>query len=44
MVTEFAESIRRAGCYVELHLLEGVGHTITPVMREELAMWFERFV
>lgn len=44
MVREFAESIRRAGCYVELHLLEGVGHTITPVMREELALWFERFV
>lgn len=44
MAVEFAESIRRAGCYVELHLLEGVGHTITPVMREELALWFERFV
>ncbi|MBE6633764.1 MAG: hypothetical protein E7620_05425 [Ruminococcaceae bacterium] len=43
-VQEFVESVRRGGCYIELHLLEGVVHKISPVMREELALWFERFV
>ena len=41
---EFARSVRRAGCYIELHLLEGVGHSINDVMRTELAMWFDRFI
>lgn len=40
---KYARAIRRAGCFVELHLLDGVGHTTTPVMREELLMWFNRF-
>ena len=44
MVREFVASVRRAGCYIELHELEGVKHRITPVMREELLMWLERFV
>ena len=44
MVREFVASVRRAGCYIELHELEGVAHRITPVMREELTMWLERFV
>jgi len=39
----YAEAVRRAGCYIELHLLDGIGHTTTPVMREELTMWFDRF-
>ncbi len=40
---EYARAVRRAGCYIELHLLEGVGHTTTQVMRDELTMWFDRF-
>jgi pimeloyl-ACP methyl ester carboxylesterase len=43
-VREFAESIRRAGCYVELHMLEGVGHKVVPAMRAELPIWFDRFI
>jgi hypothetical protein len=39
----YAEAVRRAGCYIELHLLEGVGHTTTQVMRDELTLWFDRF-
>ena len=41
---EFVRAVRRAGCYIELHMLEGVAHKISPVMREELALWFNRFV
>ena len=44
MVREFVDSVQRAGCYIELHCLEGVGHSITPVMRAELPIWFERFI
>ena len=44
MTCEFVESIRRAGCYVELHMLRGVGHSINDVMRGELPIWFERFI
>ncbi len=40
---EYARAVRRSGCYIELHLLDGVGHTTTPVMREEMLMWFNRF-
>ena len=43
MIREFVDSIRRAGCYVELHMLEGIAHTATPVMKEELKLWFDRF-
>ena len=43
MILEFAESIRRGGCYVEVHMLEGVGHALNSVMCRELALWFDRF-
>lgn len=44
MVREFVESVRRSGSYIELHLLEGVGHRMNDVMETELAMWFDRFI
>lgn len=44
MVEEFVRSVRRAGCYIEFHKLEGVGHKISPVMRTELLLWFNRFI
>jgi len=44
MTREFAASIRRAGCYVEYHELEGVGHKLNNVMYRELLYWFNRFV
>lgn len=44
MVQEFVDSVKRAGCYIELHMLEGIGHKTTPVMRDELVMWFNRFI
>ena len=44
MVTEFVESVRRSGSYIEFHLMEGVGHKINDVMRTEIAMWFNRFI
>lgn len=44
LVQEFVRSVKRGGCYIELHLLEGVGHKINDVMKTELAMWFNRFI
>ena len=44
LIREYVDSVRRSGSYIELHLLEGIGHTITPVMRQELVMWFNRFI
>lgn len=44
MIKEYVDSIHRAGCYAELHLLEGVAHKTTSVMREELVLWFDRFI
>ena len=44
MVTEFVESVRRSGSYIEFHLMEGVGHKMNDVMRTEIAMWFNRFI
>ena len=44
MVEEFVNSVRRAGCYIELRLLDGVEHRIVPPMKTELMMWFNRFV
>jgi len=44
MVQEFVNSVRRSGSYIELHLMEGVGHKMNDVMRTELAMWFNRFI
>ena len=44
MVQEFVNSVKRGGSYIELHLLEGVGHKITDVMKQEILMWFNRFI
>lgn len=44
MIKEFADSVRRGGCYIELRSLRGVGHVTTDTMREELCLWFLRFV
>ncbi len=44
MIKEFVSSVRRGGCYIELHMLDGVTHVAVPTMRAELALWFERFV
>ena len=44
MSREYIDSIRRAGCFAEYHEIEGVKHSVTRVMREELLIWFNRFV
>ena len=44
MAEEFIRSVRRSGSYAELRLIEGIGHAVTDVMREELLLWFNRFV
>ena len=44
MAKEFYDSIRRSGSYAELHLLDGVSHNVTDVMREEQLLWFNRFI
>lgn len=44
MAKEFYDSVRRSGSYIELHLLDGITHTITDVMREEQIIWFNRFI
>lgn len=44
MVREYVESVRRSGSFIELHMLENTGHKTTPVMREELRLWFDRFI
>lgn len=44
MVEEFVNSIRRSGSYVEFHKLEGVAHRANDAMRQELLMWFNRFI
>lgn len=44
MVEEFVRSIHRSGTYAELHLMEGVGHKINSVMKEEILIWFNRFI
>ncbi|MBQ7331409.1 MAG: alpha/beta hydrolase [Oscillospiraceae bacterium] len=43
-VEEYVNCVRRGGGYIELHMLEGVPHTTTPTVREELGLWFDRFV
>ncbi len=40
---EFVEGIKRGGGYAVLRTLEGRGHKLNDVMREELRMWFDRF-
>ena len=44
MVEEFVNSVRRGGCYAELHMMEGVGHKMNSVMKEEILLWFNRFI
>lgn len=44
MVKEFVNSVKRSGSYIELHLLEGIAHSINEVMREEQLIWFNRFI
>ena len=41
---EYFDSIRRAGCYAELHILDGIPHKLSDVMKKELLLWFERFI
>ena len=43
MAEEFVRSVRRSNSYIELHMLEGVGHGVNKVMKEELYRWFSRF-
>ncbi|MBE6645768.1 MAG: alpha/beta hydrolase [Ruminococcaceae bacterium] len=43
MAVEFINSIWRSGSYAEIHLLDGVGHNVTEVMKEEQVIWFNRF-
>ena len=40
---EYIKAVRRGGCYAELRLIEGIGHTTLNSMRTELRMWFDRF-
>lgn len=44
MVKEYVDSVKRSGSYIELHLLDGIKHQLTDVMKEEVVMWFNRFV
>lgn len=39
---EYYDSIRRAGCYAELHILDGVAHKVTDTAKKEIAIWFKR--
>lgn len=43
MAVEFINSIWRSGSYAEIHLLDGVGHNVTEVMKDEQLIWFNRF-
>lgn len=44
MAQEFIASVHRSGSYAELCLLDGIGHTLTDVMKSEQLLWFNRFV
>ena len=44
LVTEFVNSVRRSGSYIEFHLMEGIDHHANDVMRTELKLWFDRFI
>ena len=44
MAEEFIRSCRRSGSFAELRMLEGRGHGPNSVMRQELVMWFNRFI
>ena len=41
---EYIAGIRRAGSMAELRVMRGRGHSINPVMQEELGLWFDRFI
>ena len=41
---EYVRAVRRGGCYAELRMIDGIGHYIIDSMREELRMWFDRFI
>jgi pimeloyl-ACP methyl ester carboxylesterase len=41
---EYVNSVRRSGSYIELHLLEGVGHKANAAMKQELKLWFDPFI
>lgn len=44
MVEEFVNSVKRSNSYIEFHMIDGIGHKLTPVMREEVLIWFNRFI
>ena len=44
MVEEFVNSVRRSGSYIEFHMLDGVGHKLSDIMKQEQLLWFNRFV
>jgi hypothetical protein len=44
LVTEFVNSVRRSGSYIEFHLMEGIDHHTNQVMYDELRLWFDRFI
>ncbi|MBQ8184559.1 MAG: alpha/beta hydrolase [Lachnospiraceae bacterium] len=44
MVEEYVNSVRRSGSYIELHLMEDVGHVYSSEMCTELLYWFNRFI
>ena len=44
LVTEFVNSVRRSGSYIEYHLMEGIDHHTNQVMYDELRLWFDRFI
>lgn len=41
---EYIKAVRRGGCFGVLRLIDGIGHSIIPVMQTELRMWFDRFI
>jgi hypothetical protein len=44
MVQDFVNAVRRAGCYIEFHLMEGIAHKTNDVMLQEMKLWFDRFI
>lgn len=43
-IEEYVRAVRRSGSYIELHMIDGVEHCTTGSMREELRIWFNRFI
>ena len=44
MVQDFVNAVRRSGCYIEFHLIEGIAHKTNDVMLREMKLWFDRFI